>query len=120
MKKILLTVLIASLFGCKAKMDDTIKKGYFDSCRKYNVETLINGFFANPKWESFISPDDDKYHLNVSGQIMYDNAPANAIVQFEIHDDERWQINAFEINGEPQEDFMIAGLVDEMCVEASN
>jgi hypothetical protein len=113
-------MLVATLFGCKAKMDETIKKGYFDACKKHNVETLVNGFFANPKWESFISPDDDKYHLNVSGQITYDNALVNALVQFETHEDERWQINAFEINGEPQDEFMVAELINEMCLEASN
>jgi len=96
-------------------MDDTIKKGYFNGCKKATVEQLVNNFFNNPKWESFVSPEDDKYHLNVSGQIQYDEKPANAIIQFEVLENEKWQINAFTINGEPQEDEIILELVSEMC-----
>ena len=101
-------------------MDKTIKQGHFDACPKHNVEKLVTSFFANPKWESFVSPDDDKYHLNASGQIMYDNETVNALIQFEMVGDERWQINAFEINGEPQNEFMVAELINEMCISAAD
>jgi len=120
MKKIALIFLFATLFSCKSKMDETIKKGYFDACKKHNVETLVNSFFANPKWESFVSPDDNKYHLNASGQITYDKKIVNAVIQFEMDGDDRWQINAFEINGEAQNEFMVVELINEMCVSAGN
>jgi hypothetical protein len=96
-------------------MDDKIKKGYFNNCKKATVEKLVNNFFSNTKWESFVSPDDDKYHLNVSGQIQYDEKPAKVIIQFEELENEEWQINAFTINGQPQEDEVILELVSEMC-----
>jgi hypothetical protein len=120
MKNILLLILITTLFGCKSNMDNTIKKGYFDACKKHNVETLVNSFFANPKWESFVSPDDDKYHLNAKGQITYDNKPVNAVIQFEMDGNDRWQINSFEINEEAQNDLMVAELINEMCLSAGN
>ncbi len=120
MKKIAFLFLLTTLFSCKSKMDETIKKGYFDACKKHNVETLVNSFFANPKWESFVSPDDDKYHLNSSGQITYDNKPVNAVIQFEMDGDDRWHINAFEINGEAQNEIMVAELINEMCLSAGN
>ena len=113
-------MLITTLFGCKSEMDNTIKKGFFDACQEYNVETLVNSFFANPEWESFVSPDDDKYHLNASGQITYDNKPANALIQFEMDGNDSWEINAFEINGEAQNDFMAAELINKMCLSAGN
>jgi hypothetical protein len=119
MKRLLLLILVASLFGCKSNMDDSIKKGHFDACKKYNVETLVNSFFANPKWESFVSSDDNNYHLNATGQITYDNKPVNALIQFQINNDDSWQINSFEINGEPQNDDTIIELINEMCSSAS-
>ncbi|MSQ79345.1 MAG: hypothetical protein EXR21_06680 [Flavobacteriaceae bacterium] len=120
MKQIIFLILITTLFGCKSDMDKTIKEGHFDACKKHNVETLVNSFFANPKWESFVSPDDDKYHLNVVGQITYDNKPVNALIQFEMDGNDRWQINSFEINGEAQNDLMVAELINEMCLSAGN
>ena len=105
-----------SILGCKSDMDETIKNGYFDTCPEANVETLVNGFFANPKWESFVSPDDDKYHLNATGEIQYDSKTVNAVIQFEMEDGDRWQINAFEINNQPQDNDMIAELIYEMCI----
>jgi hypothetical protein len=118
MKQIILLIIIITLVGCKSEMDKTIKEGYFDACKKYNVETLITSFFANPKWEGFVSPDDNKYHLNASGQIMYDNQTENALIQFEMVGDDRWQVNAFEINGKAQDELMVAELINEMCISA--
>ena len=115
MKHIYFIILVIIITSCKSKMDDIIKKGYFNNCKKATVEQLVNNFFSNPKWESFVSPDDDKYHLNVSGQIQYDEKPAKVIIQFEELENEEWQINAFTINGEPQEDEIILELVSEMC-----
>ncbi|WP_395767247.1 hypothetical protein [Aquirufa sp.] len=118
MKYLLLILGLFLFVGCKSEMDNSIKKGYFDDCQKATVEELVDGFFANPEWESFVSPDDNKYHLNVSGEITYEDKPANAVIQFEINDDKTWEINAFEINGEGQTEDMISDLVVGMCNEA--
>lgn len=108
------------IFGCTSAIDDTIKQGSFNSCPDYTVETLVNGFFADPVWESFVSPDDDKYHLNVSGGILYGDEDANALIQFELLGEDNWQINAFEIDNVPQNDFVIEALVTTMCDEMTN
>jgi hypothetical protein len=118
MKYLLLIFVIFLFLGCKSEMDSSIKNGYFDDCKNGTVEELVDGFFANPEWESFVSPDDNKYHLNVSGEITYADKPAKAIIQFEINKDKTWEINAFEINGEGQTDEMISELVVGMCNEA--
>jgi hypothetical protein len=115
MNKLILIIFALSLLGCKSEKDNAIKKGFFNGCSKANVETLVASFFENPKWESFVSPDDNKYHLNASGQIMYNNVSANALIQFEIEEGEKWTINAFEINSQPQDDEMVVELIDEMC-----
>lgn len=118
MKQLIALLIIITLVGCKSEMDKAIKQGYFDACEKHNVETLVTSFFANPKWESFVSPDDNKYHLNASGQIMHDNKTVNALIQFEFVGDDGWDINAFEINGEAQNELMIDELINEMCISA--
>lgn len=111
-------MMITTTVSCKYKMEQKIKKGYFDSCPKHDVESMVESYFENPDWESFISPDDNKYHLNVSGNILYNGREAKAILQFELLEDDRWKINAFEINGNEQNDFMISALLDEMCSSA--
>ena len=118
MKQLIVLLIFTTLVGCNSEKDKTIKQGYFDACKKHNVETLVTSFFANPKWESYVSPDDNKYHLNASGQIMYDNQTVNAVIQFEMEGDDRWRINAFELNGEAQDELMVAELVNEMCISA--
>jgi hypothetical protein len=96
------------------ELDAIIKEGYFTACETYTVETLVNSFFTNPEWESFISPEDGKYHLNATGGILYEDKPAVAAIQFEIEGDS-WEMNAFEIDGEPQTDLMSVALIKKMC-----
>jgi len=107
------------LSGCKSEMDDLIKKGSFEACPDHTVETLVTNYFDNPKWESFISPDDDKYHLNATGEIFYNDKPTKILLQFEFTEGENWQINAMDLDGEPQSEEMIYELVNSMCAESS-
>lgn len=120
MKQLILLIFTLSFWGCKSGLDNSIKQGNFDACSKYTVESLVNNFVGNPQWESFVSPDDDKYHLNLSGTCMYDGKSAKLLVQFQINEDETWFINAFELNGEPQPDEMIGSLVEAMCSDMEN
>jgi type II secretory pathway component GspD/PulD (secretin) len=117
MKYLLMILGIITLLGCKSEMDNTIKNGHFDNCQDGTVEELVEEFFTNTNWESFVSPDDNKYHLNVSGEINVNEKPAKALIQFEMIDDKNWQINAFTIDGEGQTDEMISELVTTMCNE---
>jgi hypothetical protein len=120
MNKISLIFLIILFTGCKESMEDKIKSGYFNDCQIADVETLINSFFSNPKWESFISPDDNLFHLNIEGQITFNGKPAEALVQFQMDKNDSWFINAFEINSQSQADIMISSLISKMCEEYNN
>lgn len=120
MNKIYIILFIILFAGCKNSMEDKIKSGYFNDCQIADVETLINSFFSNPKWESFISPDDNLFHLNVEGQITFNGEPAEATVQFQSDKNDSWFINAFEINSRPQADMMISSLISKMCEEYNN
>jgi hypothetical protein len=96
-----------------------VKEGYFDLCEETTVEVLVQNFFANPSWDSFFA-DDDYYYINVTGNIMYNNAEAFTLVQFSVYEDQTWEINAFEIDGQPQDDYMVIELINLMCQESGN
>ena len=99
--------------------EDIVKEGYFDLCEETTVEVLVQNFFANPSWDSFFA-DDDYYYINVTGNIMYNNAEAFTLVQFSVYEDQTWEINAFEIDGQPQDDYMVIELINLMCQESGN
>jgi hypothetical protein len=51
---------------------------------------------------------------------MYNNAEAFTLVQFSVYEDQSWEINAFEIDGQPQDDYMVIELINLMCQESGN
>ena len=51
---------------------------------------------------------------------MYNNVEAFALVQFSVYEDDTWEINAFEIDEQPQEEYMIIELIQLMCEESGN
>lgn len=120
MNKIYILILLIFFSGCKSSMEDKIRNGYFNNCPNADVETLINNFFSNPSWESFISPDDNLFHLNIKGQINFNGEPVEALVQFQMDKNDSWLINAFEINSQPQAEIMIGSLVSKMCENFNN
>ncbi|MDA1336174.1 MAG: hypothetical protein O2818_04720 [Bacteroidetes bacterium] len=97
-------------------MENTVRNGFLDDCPTYTVEHLVNNYFESPEWESFIA-DDGNFYVNVSGGFIYDNEPANALLQFYVEGD-RFEVNAFEINRTPQSDFLVFSLIADMCDES--
>jgi hypothetical protein len=120
MKKWFFIVLMAiTIGGCKYAMENIVKEGYFYSCPDVKVEELFENYFENTKWESFIA-DDGTYCINVTGNIMYNNSPASALVQFMVFDDDSWEIYAFEINKQTQDESMVLSLITDMCPTSSS
>jgi hypothetical protein len=37
-----------------------------------------------------------------------------------VYEDQSWEINAFEIDGQPQDDYMVIELINLMCQESGN
>jgi len=114
-KKVIFILFAFGLVTCK-NFDSVIKEGYFYECPNVSVRNLVDNFMGEPKWESFISPSDNQYYLNVSGEIIYDSRPASALLQFKFTEDNTsWIINAIEINGNPQVAEDINLFVSQMC-----
>tara|TARA_B100000579_G_C22009953_1_gene479017 strand:+ start:68 stop:433 length:366 start_codon:yes stop_codon:yes gene_type:complete len=95
-----------------------IKNGSFNACGKANIGDLVNNFFDGPSWTAIESVDGRKY-VNLEGEMTYDEIPADALVQFTapLTEYASFEINAFEINGVGQNQFMIGALVSAMCDE---
>jgi|TARA_B110000116_G_scaffold30546_1_gene22864 hypothetical protein len=113
---IVLTVFILFLTSCSTSPLDTVKYGYLDDCPDYTMEELVESYFDNPKWESFIA-DDGRNYVNVTGGLTLYDEPVQALLQFKIRDD-LFMVKVFEIEGETMTDGDLFELLSNMCVEA--
>ena len=112
----ILSFLLLILSSCTNSDVSFIKSAEFDDCPNITVEEMVNSYLSSPKWEAIVA-DDGRTYVNVTGGMTYDGDPADALIQFKIRDD-LFQINALEINGNPQNEFTIGILVSNMCNEA--
>tara|TARA_B100000900_G_scaffold412127_1_gene433272 strand:- start:6483 stop:6836 length:354 start_codon:yes stop_codon:yes gene_type:complete len=116
MKRIIFFItLILGLTSCDLSSISLVKDGLLDSC-EFSVGEMVDSYFSNPKWEEIVA-EDNRTYVNVTGGITYDDKPAEVKLQFKIRED-RFMVNALEINGEGQVDFVILGLLELMCQEA--
>ena len=113
---IVLTVFILFLTSCSTSPLDTVKYGYLDDCPDYTMEELVESYFDNPKWESFIA-DDGRNYVNVTGGLTLYDEPVQALLQFKIRDD-LFMVKVFEIEGETMTDWDLIELLSNMCDEA--
>ena len=109
------------LLGCGGNDSrlSLVKNGAFDFCPQATVKEMVDSYIANPSWEAFVATDGNDY-VNVEGQIYYYEALVDMLLQFRVNDDmDRFEVNAFEIEGESQYEFMTNALLENMCDEAS-
>jgi hypothetical protein len=121
MKIIYISILLSisvSFYSCSKIAESTVKNGAFDACNNSTVSHLIEKYFDNPKWESFVADDGNTY-VNVIGGITYDGKPVKALLQFYV-DGDRFEIYSFKINNIAQNDYMVMTLITDMCGISSN
>lgn len=96
----------------------SIRNGHFYSypAPNVNIGTITDRYFSNTRWESITGTDGNRY-VNMTGGFSYLNSPATAKIQFRLYSDGSFVLRAFEINGEPQTDFMIGVLIEDMYDE---
>jgi hypothetical protein len=123
MKHLYLFILFLFILQSCDVFDDPgtqrVKGGSFNECNSISVEKLSSNFFSNPEWAAIQAADGNKY-INLSGGMTYYEKPVNALIQFSYPEVDygSFEIVAFEMNGIPQNQLMINGLVKSMC-EAS-
>ena len=114
---ILLTLIVAGCFGDSEEIS-IVKNGHFNGHPQKTVGEAVDNFFANPKWESGVGSDGEtkgKTLVNATGKITYMDKEVKAEIQFIVNKDNgTFNMNAFEMNGIPQNVFMVAGLINKM------
>lgn len=121
MKKIFIPLGIVSLSASAASWFDSdyvrfAKEAQMNACPSVTLEQLVDGYMASPEWQSL--EVDGRSLVNITGGIYFHEKPIDALLQFEINDDETLNINALEFNEIPQNQFMSAGLIEAMCKAA--
>ena len=116
MKKLLyILVVVITFISCDSGNIDLVRYGSLDLC-EFTVGEMVDSYFSDPKWEEIVG-DDGRNYVNITGGISYSDEPAQAVLQFKIRDD-RFMVNALEIDGEGQNELIILGLLNSMCEEA--
>lgn len=110
-------VYYAALSGVTAgdpQIVSMVKDGTLSAYPDRTIGEAVEGFFANPRWEHIVAEDGNDY-VNVRGRISYAGEPADAVVQYAVDPETgSFQVNAFEINGLPQNELMYLELVAKM------
>lgn len=72
---------------------ELIKSSSFTSYTNLKIEDLISSF-ESLEWQDFIAEDDHKRYIDIIGKYNTNEY----IIQFQILDNYRWELYAFEIN----------------------
>ena len=100
------------LFGRDDKYVSMVKGGTLEAYPQTTVGNAFGDFMPDAKWESLLA-DDGKRYVNVRGTIQYMEKDVEAVVQFLIDsDNDRFEYNAFEMNGIPQNNLMFWALLE--------
>ncbi len=98
--------------GGNDKYVQIVKDGTLDAYPQMTVGKAFDDFLDNPKWESGLSDNEERF-VNVIGEILYYGNEAEIVVQFIV--DEKsgaFQYYACEIDGIPQNDLIVWGLFE--------
>ena len=122
MKRLLFSTMVISILfllpGCDDPDADSVRTGTLNSCPNTTVGEMAESFMDAPSWKS-LTADDGKKYVNLSGGIMFQDKPVDALVQFLLNDDLSFEFNAFELNGLPQNQLIASTLVEKMCASVS-
>lgn len=109
---------IPSTSSSTSKAIALVKSGHFTDHENKTVGEAVDGFFSNPKWETGFGVDGEtkgKMLVNARGGMTYMDKPVDAQIQFTVDmDNGTFQMNAFELNGIPQNQLMIVSLINKM------
>lgn len=90
-----------------------VKNGNFHSYPNHTIDKAVSSFFSNPRWKE-ITATDGYIYVNMRGGMSYNSTNVNVLLQFSILEDNTFTVNAFEINGIPQNQLMINILLGKM------
>lgn len=109
---VVIAVVSLSSSGTNDQYVQMVKEGTLNGYPQKTVGEAFDGFLKNPKWESGLSDDDQRF-VNVTGKILYYDEEVNLAVQFIV--DEKsgsFEYNACRINDVPQNNLTFWGLLE--------
>lgn len=106
--------IIASATGGDDELVQMVKGGTLSEHPGKTFGAAVEGFFGNPKWEHIV-PEDGNDYVNVKGKVTLQNKEVEAALQYKVDKSNgSFKLQAFELNGVPQNMFMYAGLLEAM------
>lgn len=91
-----------------------VKEGRVKACPTKTLEMMAEDFFGSPTWYEFESTTG-KTVVEVSGTLSYQGLPADATIQFVVDSLGGFEATYLEVDGDPQNLLVLAGLFDKMC-----
>lgn len=97
-----------------------VKTATLEAYPQKTVGDAFDDYLKNPKWESGLSEDGIRF-VNVSGKIYIYDKETDIVVQFVFKDEKAgiFSYNACELNGVPQNDLFVWGLLEVVYNENS-
>jgi len=94
-----------------------VKTGHLSAHPNIPVGKAIDHFMSGTRWEA-VTGENGKNYVNVRGRVTFMDKSVEAALQFLVdHKDEAFEANAFEMNGVPQNAFMMAAFIEKMFDE---
>jgi len=99
-----------------SKIVASVKGGTFEEYPDKTLGEMVDGYFADPKWESIVADDGNTY-VNISGKILYNDKEINVRLQYKYNPDSTFKYNAMEFNEIPQNALVYGALFQKMYDE---
>jgi hypothetical protein len=91
----------------------SVKGGYLESYPSQSVGSAVNVFISRPKWDTGITEDGQRI-VNVTGEVLYMDEPAEILIQFMLHEDDSFEIYTMELNDIPINRLEQMGFIEAM------
>lgn len=109
---VVFTVCALKFGGSDDKYIQMVKNGTLESYPQMTVGEAFDEYLNNPKWETGLTEDKQRF-VNVTGGILYYDENAEIAVQFFVNEkDKSFQYYACEVNGQPQNDAVVLELFE--------
>lgn len=105
---------VMGLFGLFRESADVslVKNGRLDGFPEVTVGELVDNFLGGSSWSTDTGPGGQRI-VNVKGQLTFVGKPVQGVIQFFV-EGKRFELQAFEMNGIPQNNLVKATLFKKM------
>lgn len=91
-----------------------VQDGTLEGYPSKTLGQAVDGFFRSPSWEA-ITARDGKTYVNISGRTSFMDSTVDVLLQYRVDADTgQFELQAFEMNGVPQNMIMYSGLISAM------